>query len=95
VYETVKAWVSNFYVKGLHRFLWAGSWAACGKITASRIPNCLNYCEIVIIYTGLTNVATDRIVQLGGPRVGDTCVRTWFGGSDLKYLLGMEFHMIS
>jgi hypothetical protein len=30
--------------------LWAGSWAARGKIKVSGILNCLNYCVIFIVY---------------------------------------------
>ena len=61
-----------FYDKGLHPLLWAGLRAACGKITVSRIPNCLNYCVMSVVYTQFTNVPTVHISQPGGPRVGDT-----------------------
>ena len=55
-----------FYGTGPNPLLWAGSWAARGKITVSVIPNCLNYCEIFIVYTIFTNVAAGRIIQPGG-----------------------------
>jgi hypothetical protein len=61
-----------FFDKGLHPLLWAGLRAARGKITVSRIPNCLNYCVMSIVYTQFTNVPTVHILQAGGPRVGDT-----------------------
>jgi len=40
-----------FYGKGPQRSMWASSWAACGKTAPSSIHNCLNYCEIFIVYT--------------------------------------------
>jgi len=36
-----------------HTLVWAGSWAAHGKI--SGVSNCVNYCEIFIVYTEFTN----------------------------------------
>jgi hypothetical protein len=41
------------------------------KKKKKSIPTCLNYCEIFIICTKFTNVAASRIIQPGGPRVGD------------------------
>jgi len=69
-----KTWVS----KGPHLLLWAGSKATHGKII-SGTHNCLNYCEIFIVYehTPVTNVASGHIIELGrqhqahGPRVED------------------------
>jgi len=58
-------------------FLWAGLQAMGEKITLSGIRNCLNYCEIFIMYTRITNVAVDCVIQPGGlhaacgPQVGD------------------------
>jgi hypothetical protein len=49
--------------------LWAGSWAARGKIAVSGTPNCLNYCEIFLLYTQFTNVTAGRIIKSGGPRL--------------------------
>ena len=66
-----------FYGKGSHPFLWAGLQAVGEKITLSGICNCLNYCEIFIMCTHITNVAADCIIQPGGlhaacgPQVGD------------------------
>jgi hypothetical protein len=57
--------------------LWAGSGATCGKTTISGVSNCLNYCEIFIVYTSFTNVSADCIIPPGnlhaddGPGVGD------------------------
>jgi hypothetical protein len=31
--------------------MWAGSWAACGKISISGISNCINYFLSFIAYT--------------------------------------------
>jgi len=42
-----------FHGKWPHPLLWAGSWAACGKITLSGVPNRLYYCIIFIVYTKL------------------------------------------
>ena len=61
--------------KGLHPLLRPGSQAALGKITKSGRPNCLNYCETFIVHTHFTNVAADRIIQLGELRLGDPCIR--------------------
>jgi len=47
----------TFYDKGPHSLLWAGLWAACGKITVSGMPNWLNYCKIFIVYTQFTNAS--------------------------------------
>jgi hypothetical protein len=63
------AWVS----KRPHLLMWADSQAARGKITISGISNCLNYCEIFIVYTQFTNVSTGRVIQSGRPPVGDPC----------------------
>jgi hypothetical protein len=54
-----------FYGKGPHPLLWAGSQAACGKITVNDLPNRLNYCVIFIMYTQVTNMAAGRIIQPG------------------------------
>jgi hypothetical protein len=58
-----------------HPLLWAGSLVASRKLTASRVPNSLNYCEIIIVYTKFRNVVVGRIIQPGGPRVGDPCFK--------------------
>jgi hypothetical protein len=66
------------YDNGPHLSLWAGlraapvSWAglraACGLMTITGIPNCLNYCEsfIVSVYTKFINMATGHIIQPAG-----------------------------
>ena len=46
--------------KGPQPLLWAGSLAGGRKITGSGIPDCLNCCVILIVYTQLTNVAAGR-----------------------------------
>jgi len=43
-----------FYGKGPHPSLWVSSRAACGKTAPSSIYNCLNYCEIFIVYAQFT-----------------------------------------
>jgi len=43
--------------------LWAGSRLALGTVTIRGIPNCLNYCEMFIVYTP------------GGLRVGDSYLK--------------------
>lgn len=66
-----------FYGNGSHPLLWAGVQAVGEKMTIIGIRNCLNYCEIFIMCTLITNVATDCIIQPGGlhvacgPQVGD------------------------
>jgi hypothetical protein len=66
----------NFYGKGPHLSLWAGSRAASGKITVNSTPNSLTYCVIFILYAWFTNVVAGRTIQPGephaarGPRVG-------------------------
>jgi hypothetical protein len=68
-----------FYDKQPHRLFWTSSRAACGQTTLSVIPHCLNYDEIVMLYTKFTNVIADRIIQPGGPHavrepeVGNPC----------------------
>jgi len=40
-----------------------------------------NYCVIYIVDTQLANVALDRIIKPGGPRVADPCLkgfRLWY-----------------
>jgi hypothetical protein len=61
----------TFYGKGTRTSLWAGLRAPRGKPTARGISHRLYYCVIYILSTLLTNVAVERIVQPGGPRVGD------------------------
>jgi hypothetical protein len=58
-----------FYGKGSHHLLWAGLEAVGEKMTISGIRNCLNYCEVFIMYTRITNVALDYIMQPGGLHV--------------------------
>jgi hypothetical protein len=60
-----------FYGDEPHPLFWAGLWVARGKITVSGTPNCLNICEIFIVYAQFTNVATGRTIQPGGPHA--TC----------------------
>ena len=46
-----RRWISkSFDGKESYALLWAGSWAARGKITVSDIPNCLNYCKIIVTF---------------------------------------------
>jgi len=61
-----KTWVS----KESHLLLWAGLKAAHEKIISDTY-NCLNYCEIFIVYehTPFTNVASGHIIQFGGQRL--------------------------
>jgi len=49
-----------------------------GKITIGT-PKFLNYCKIFAACTQFTNVHSGRIIQPGGPQVGDPCCRTWKG----------------
>ena len=65
--------LQTFHGKRPHLLLWACSRTIGRKITKSGITNCLNYCVIFIVHTELTNVAADRMVQPGGPRVEDSC----------------------
>ena len=74
--------IQAFYDRGPHRLFWTSSRAACGQMTISGIPYCLNYCDIFILYTKFTNVIADRVIQLGGPHavceseVGNPCSTT-------------------
>ena len=40
------------------------------KNNSECTPNCLNYCEIFVLYTQFTNVIAGRIIQPGGPHLG-------------------------
>jgi hypothetical protein len=40
----------TFHGKGSKTLLWGGSRALRGKRTISSVPNCLNYCEIFMVY---------------------------------------------
>jgi hypothetical protein len=71
--------IQLLYGKGPLPLLRAGSRAARGNITISDIPN-LNYYVIFIVYIQFTNVSAGRIIQPGGPRVGDSCYRLYCGG---------------
>ena len=70
---------SLFIYHGSPNFLWHSAkpvivvWFArrSWKITIVGTPDCLNCCEIFVIYTLFTNVAVGRINQPGGPQVGD------------------------
>jgi len=66
-----------FYGKGPHLLLLAGSPAPRGRTTISGIPNYLNYCEIFIAYTKITNESSGLIVQPGGTRFGDPLFKEW------------------
>jgi len=63
----------TFHGKRSHPLLWACSRTTGRKITISGIINCLNYCVIFIVHAEFTDVASDRVVQPGGPRVEDPC----------------------
>ena len=43
-----------------------------------RYTNCLNYCDILMVYTQFSNVAAGRIIQTGGPQVGDPCLKGFY-----------------
>jgi hypothetical protein len=58
------------YGKWPHPIMWAGSRAAGGKTTITAKPKLPNQCVIFIIYTSFTNVAAERVIQAGGPRIG-------------------------
>ena len=58
-----------FHGKWPHPLLWAGSWAACGKITLRGIPNRLYYCVIFIIYIQFTGLTAGGPIQPGGTHV--------------------------
>ena len=61
--------VQTFYGKGPHLLLWGGSRAARGDITIRGIPNCLNYCENLIMYTTFATGGAGRIYNLTGSRL--------------------------
>jgi hypothetical protein len=48
-----------------------GSRSALGPITMNGMLNRLNDCVIFIVHSQFTNVTAGRIIQPGGPRVGD------------------------
>ena len=60
-----------FYGKGSHQLFLASSRDARGKTTKTDVPNRLNYCINVILYTLLTNVQAVHVIEPGWPRVGD------------------------
>ena len=49
-----RGYATLIWHRDTYPLLWAGSQAACGKITVSGTPNCLNYCEIFVLYTQFT-----------------------------------------
>ena len=63
--------VQYFYDKVTLPLMCGGSWVGRGKITVSGIPDCLNYCVIIIIYI-IYNVAMGRMVQPGESRFRNT-----------------------
>jgi hypothetical protein len=63
-----------FCGRGPNPLSWAGSWATRRAITMNGKRNCLNYCEIFVVYKQFTNVVAGRIMQPDGLRVGDP----WF-----------------
>jgi hypothetical protein len=67
--------LKRFYSKRPVLLLLAGSQAARANTTVSGVPTCLQCCVIVIVHTELRNVAADRKIKSGGPRVGDPCPR--------------------
>ena len=52
--------LQNFYAKGPHRLLRAGSRAARRQIAQNGTPNSLNYCAIFIVHTYIRIVAAGR-----------------------------------
>ena len=60
-----------FCGKRPYPLLWAVSRAKRGEIAVRGVSNRLNYCVMFIPYTQFTNVAAGRIIQRGGPRIGD------------------------
>ena len=60
------------YGTGPCPLLWAGWWAAHGKITVSGIPNYLNYSNY-LVYTQYTNVVARSIIQPGGLQGSPMC----------------------
>ena len=71
LYLVLKSWAC-LYGKG--PLLWAGTLAAREQIRVSGVRNRLN-CVIFIPYASFINVAASRIMQPGGPWVGDLCCR--------------------
>jgi hypothetical protein len=67
----LEQWSPTFLWQRVTPVIRAGSRAALAKLTITGSPNCLNYCEIFVVYTQFTNVAECRIIQPGGPRVGN------------------------
>ena len=72
-----KSGVFNFcFVKGPQPLLWCGLRTAHVKITISGKPNRLKYFDFFSIFIEFRNVATGRLTQSGGTRVGDTLAVT-------------------
>jgi hypothetical protein len=67
-----KAWVSKLSMAKVHshycRLVYG---PPAEKLTIIVIPNKLKFCVIFIVYTPFTNVSVGRLIQSGGPRVGD------------------------
>jgi hypothetical protein len=71
-------WVSKrFRTKGHIPYCWLIRGPHVKKILMVDIPNRLNYCLVFITYIQFTKLATSRIIQPGGPRVGDPWTSVW------------------
>ena len=55
-------------------------------LRAARGQNSLHYCVRFIVYTQFTNVAAGRLIQDGGPRVGDPCLVPLINYNSMHYL---------
>ena len=69
----LKQILQTFHGKRSHPLLWVCSRITGRKITIGGITYCLNYCLIFIIRKEFANVAADRSVKHGGPRVEYQC----------------------
>ena len=66
------------------------------KLTISGTLLFLNYCEIFLVTTQFTNVATGRTIQVGGPQVsrrpwvGEPCFKTCRVVTHIQPILTLE-----
>jgi hypothetical protein len=58
--------IQPFNGKGPCLLLWVGSRLACGKITVSGIPNCVNYSVIILVNVQYTDMVAGNIIKPGG-----------------------------
>lgn len=62
--DILKSWVFKILQQTATRLIVRCYSGLTWKITVRGVNNCLNYCEICIIYTHFTNVAAGHLIQI-------------------------------